>query len=91
MEGCAVEHISELLPCTFAPNSVGGGRSFLCIETATGYSVHSQRAILSLAATEGDLELYRHLIGWSEGDLAAAIDMDAEGDTYPTLASIANE
>ena len=62
-EGRDVARTFELPACTFAPNSVGGDCFFLCIETATGHSVHSQRVILPLAMTEGDLALYRHLIG----------------------------
>ena len=66
-------------PFTFAPNSVGSACFCLCIEADTGHSARSQRAILPIA-TQGDLELYRYPPhhGFPEGDLAAAIDMNAE-------------
>ena len=77
MEDCAVTRAFELNACTFGPNDVGSDCFFRCIETATGHSVHSQRVLLSLAATEGDLELYRFLLGCPEEDLAAAIALNA--------------
>ena len=76
-EGCGVGHVSKLPSCTFGPNIVGGDCFFLCVQTATGHSVHSQRVFLSLAMTEGDLELYRYLHECSAVDLAAAISTNA--------------
>ena len=60
-DGCGVGHVFELPPCTFGPNFVGCDCFFLCVQTATDHSVRSQRVLLSLAMTEGDLALYRYL------------------------------
>ena len=70
--------IRELPSCTFGPNSVCGDWFYPCIDAATGDSVHSQRAMISLSMTEGDLEIYRYLIGRSDAYSAAEIAMDAE-------------
>ena len=75
-----VGQVFELPSCAFGPNVVGGDCFFQCIATATGHSVHSQRVLLSLAVTDGDLDLYRCLREWSVADLAGAISANAAED-----------
>ena len=75
-----VGQVFELPSCAFGPNVVGGDCFFQCVATSTGHSVHSQRVLLSLAVTDGDLDLYRCLREWSVADLAGAISANAAED-----------